>query len=346
MTGYTENITVSEKYRKNYLESIDKTIEYLCAESANRRAEFVRGMKDNMSLYRQKYIEMFGYPLNSLGSDRKPPDVKREFVVSDNICDIYRLTINTFMQIQLYGLLLIPHGVSNAPLVICQHGGWGTPESCCDMHGNNNYNHMARRSVKEGAVVFAPQQLLWNMDNIVDNAPVYGIPYDRDLIDKKLKHYGSSLVSVEIYNIIRAIDYLVCLDEVDEDKIGMIGLSYGGFYTLYTMAAETRIKVGYSSCFFNDRNRYDQLDWTWANSGNTFHDAEIACLCADRYICIEVGKEDTVFDCKTALEEYERLKNYLDYLGLSDHVMFNVWDGGHKISMQDNTYNFFLKHLK
>lgn len=346
MTNYTEDVKISENYRKNYLESIDKTVESLCAEAENRRAEFVLGMKDNIPLYRSKYIEMLGYPMNSLSDSRKPPEVKREFVSSDDVCDIYRLTVNTFEEIKFYGLLFVPHGAVSAPLVICQHGGWGTPELCSDMHGKNSYNNMVRRTVAEGAVVFAPQQLLWNIDKALDTAPAYGLPYNRSDIFRKLRHYGVNLISLEIYNIVRTIDYLAQLDEVDEDRIGMMGLSYGGFYTLYTMAADTRIKVGYSSCFFNDRNRYDYFDWTWYNSANTFHDAEVACLCADRHICIEVGKEDPVFKCETALEEYERLRGYLDYLGLSENLLFNAWDGGHKISMQDNTFGFFMTHLK
>ncbi len=342
---HQEDIKVSEPYRKAYLDSLQSTIKNMSEESVRRRAAFVKGMKGNLEEYRKKYLNMLGYPLNLSAIDRTPPKVKRELVASDDFCKMYRITINTFASIQFYGLLLIPHSAKNAPLVIAQHGGWGTPELCCDMHGENNYTHMAQRSVAAGAVVFAPQQLLWNIDNKVSNAPIYGVTYDRDLLDKKLKHYGSSLLAIEIYNLMRAIDYLVTLEEVDGTHIGMLGLSYGGFYTLYTMAAEPRIRVGYSSSFFNDRSKYEQLDWTWHNSGNMFHDAEVACLCADRHICIEVGKTDNIFTCETALEEYQRLENYLKYLGLSDHVLFNVWEGGHKISMGEREFGFFLKHL-
>ena len=47
-----------------------------------------------------------------------------------------------------------------------------------------------------------------------------------------------------------AITYMCKKDYVNEDKIGMIGLSYGGYYTMHTMAADTRIKAGYSNAVF------------------------------------------------------------------------------------------------
>ena len=66
--------------------------------------------------------------------------------------------------------------------------------------------------------------------------------YDRVKINNDLKRFGLSITAIEIKGIMKAIDYLIENEAFDKEKIGMTGLSYGGYYTLYTMAAEKRIK--------------------------------------------------------------------------------------------------------
>lgn len=53
------------------------------------------------------------------------------------------------------------------------------------------------------------------------------------------------------------------MPEIDADRVAMIGLSYGGYFTLHTMAADNRIKAGYCAGVFNDRDVYDWADWSY-----------------------------------------------------------------------------------
>ena len=62
----------------------------------------------------------------------------------------------------------------------------------------------------------------------------------------------------------------------------MMGLSYGGYFSLMTAAADKRIKSIYAAGFFNDRSKICFDDWKYNDSLNTFCDAEIAALCAPR----------------------------------------------------------------
>ena len=75
----------------------------------------------------------------------------------------------------------------------------------------------------------------------------------------------------------------------------MMGLSYGGCYTLYTAAIDTRIDAAVSSCFFNERNRYLWSDWSYFGFMNEFNDAEVCALICPRALMIEVGDSDTLF---------------------------------------------------
>jgi hypothetical protein len=52
-----------------------------------------------------------------------------------------------------------------------------------------------------------------------------------------------SIHGKDVWDTMRAIDYLETLDVVDPDKIGMTGHSYGGHNTIFAAALDPRIKV-------------------------------------------------------------------------------------------------------
>ena len=105
---------------------------------------------------------------------------------------------------------------------------------------------MTRRILKNDVHVFAPQLLIWCPER-------YKLPFERVDIDRDLKQVGSSITAIEIYSIQKALDLFSEKPYIDEERIGMIGLSYGGFYTLFTAACDKRIKSCISCSFVNDR---------------------------------------------------------------------------------------------
>jgi hypothetical protein len=60
---------------------------------------------------------------------------------------------------------------------------------------------------------------------------------------------GTSLARWEIWDGIRAVDYLVTRPEVDVERISITGTSGGGFQTALIAALEPRIKVAAISCY-------------------------------------------------------------------------------------------------
>src|SRR6187402_20068 len=109
---------------------------------------------------------------------------------------------------------------------------------------------MVRGGVKRGYVVFAPQHLF----------SAEGFPKDvRTRTDDRLRLVGTSLTAVEIAKITHSLDVLLTRPEVDPKRVGMVGLSYGGYYALVTAAVEPRIKVAVCSCYYGVQEaRYDR----------------------------------------------------------------------------------------
>ena len=338
-------IVEGDTYREQYRDGLSALVKRLEAEGNAERERFMPAdtFPERLEEYRQKYCEMLG--LDKLTSNGlEAPRLTR--LCDGNGAEIYRLVTPITPELSQYGILFVPHGTEKAPLVIAQHGGGGTPELCSDMIGKNNYNHIVRRLLKRKAVVFAPQLLLWNFGEPLATQPKHDIPFNRGEIDKNLKRFGMSITAVEIKGIMNAITFLSELDFIDGERIGMTGISYGGYFTLHTMAADTRIKAGFSNACFNDRNVYPWAGWTYPNSANTFHDAEVAALCAPRKLYVAVGKEDTVFDYQSAIPEAERVKKYFAAAGCPENFVFSAWDGGHTVPSTDEGFDFMFSAFK
>ncbi len=331
-------------YRLAYIEGIQKYIQRRNRECKQERKHFFspEELKNNQETYRMHYKKMLGIDQFDKESSKL---VQMYEVGADEVCRIYRLTVYITEEIPFYALLLIPHAASKPmPLVITQHGGGGTPELCSDFYGTNNYNHIVQRSLQRGAAVLAPQLLLWAQTES-ETMRAHPIPYNRHDVDIDLKRFGSSITALEISGIRKCLDYVCSLEEIAADKVAMAGLSYGGYFTLHTMAADTRIKAGYCAGVFNDRDLYNWSDWCYFQSAVTFQDAEVAALCAPRRLYVQVGMEDQVFDYRTAVLEAERVKDYYKILGEEENFVFDVWEGGHTISLHNKGYDFIFDKL-
>lgn len=343
-TPYTEEKEVSRPYRAGYLDSVKQYLAKLQGEAAAKRAAFITPEKlaDNPEYYRRAYYEMLGFPLTEYETLRAEPVtcIEDTFVADDGVCEIRRMRLSVLGDYTVYGVLFLPHDrAEDAPFVISQHGGAGTPEVCSDFYGHNNYNHQTPRLVKRGAVVFAPQLLLWS-------AEIFGDPHDRNRLDSDLKQVGSSITALEVFAIMRCIDYFVTQPYCNPDRIGMAGLSYGGFFTTMTAAADTRIQSAYASCSFVDAIKYNSFtDWTWKNSGNTFLEAEIAALVAPRYLCFDAGDRDELFGSESSKAEFARLKPFFAAQNVEDHIRLFTFDGNHELDPADDGMEFLFAHL-
>ena len=336
---WEENPSEADNYRQHYLDGCNTYIKRKNIEGKDAREKSAIGILSNeeREAYRKKYIQMLGIDLIE-ACDKA---VEKIFVGRDDVCSIYRLTVYITEEIPFYAMLLVPHNAHNSPLIVAQHGGGGTPELCSDMNGTNNYNHMVQRVLERGAVVLAPQLMLWAKTE-TETMRAHEIEFDRAKIDNSFKRFGISITGLETKGIMKCIDYASLLPEVNSNNIGMIGCSYGGYYTLNTMAADTRIKAGYTIAAFNDKDVYDWLDWCYYKSALQFQDAELAALCAPRKLFISIGKKDEVFDYKTGLTEASRAERYYKNQGFEENFCFSLWDGGHTLPDDDKGIDFLF----
>lgn len=287
--------------------------------------------------YRQQYKQMLGWPICPL--EPAPEGGTEEiFVAEDDLGAIYRLRIPVMEGLCAYGILFLPKGNGPFPLVITQHGGLGTPERVGGFFGSANYNDMVRRVLRRGAACFAPQLYLWSKD--------YGPDMDRAHREHQLKMLGGSFAALETLMIMRSVDALCRKPQLDSSRVGMLGLSYGGLYTLLVAAADPRIRVACSSCAFHDPMSVKMSDWGWFDSVNRFTFVEIAKLICPRALYIEVADADELFDCQDARLAAPEVRDAYERLGIAREFCFSVFSGVHELSHGPQIVDFLMAHLQ
>lgn len=288
---------------------------------------------------RQTFAQSIGYPPPGL-PDKTPPTFTR--LGEDALGTYYRASIPILPGVHAIGLYIVPKGVKGrAPLVISMHGGGGSPE-VATFHGGANYHDMVRGGVKRGYIVFAPQHLF----------SAQGFPGDiRNRTDDRLRLVGTSLTAVEIAKITRSLDVLLKRPEVDPKRVAMIGLSYGGYYTLVTTALEPRIKVAVSSCYFGVQEfRYekDELsvpsDFRFTDRFTFLRDSEIVALICPRPLEIQAGATDDADHREMGKRLAPASAQYYHGLGRDNDFRFLVFEGGHEF-YDPSAWEFLKAHL-
>ncbi len=331
--NYSEQKETTKVFKNQYVRGLETLISKRKAEYEKERENCFQEIIRQSDSYRIQLREILGWPL--IGRAQKGVlSVNYEKLSEEKECTIYRLHFEVLEDVVLTGLFF--YRDKRKPLVIAQHGKLGTPEAAAEFYGNSsNYNRMIHRILPYDVNVFAPQLLLWNEET-------YDSMYNRQDIDAQLRSLGSSVAAVELFGLMKILDYF---EEQDFRKsFGMIGLSYGGFYTLFMAALDKRIKAAISCSYFNSRENHTFQDWHWFDMSKKFEDAEIASLIYPRKLCIQVGISDPVFQAEGAVHEEKRLKKICGELG-TDWYQFMLFDGVHEFCKDDEPIKELIEQL-
>src|SRR6185503_10345775 len=137
------------------------------------------------------------------------------------------------------------------PAVLChhQHGGqFGVGKDGPAGLGSTPDQHYAIELARRGYVTIAPDALCFG-ERQDAAGKLKDAAYERFEALHRLTE-GKTLQGKYVWDARRALDYLESRPEVDRSRIGMIGHSLGGQETLFTTAADTRIRAAVSSCGF------------------------------------------------------------------------------------------------
>jgi len=240
--------------------------------------------------------------------------------------------------------LLLPKGVSSgrpAPAVLCVHGhgkfGNDTVVGRTDLPGvaaeiaHANYDY-GLQFVRRGYVVAAP--CLIPFGRRIDRSK-YGRSDPCAVTFVRMQAYGLLPIAANLRDLRWCLDLLQSRPEVQRDRLGCAGLSYGGRMTMLTAAMDRRIKVAAPSGAFNllkerTTTLYDcgsQIIPGLLKYGDY---SEIGSLIAPRPCVWEIGSRDSLIDPHWATVFRGRLEKIYTALGARKNLHFDTFTGGHR----------------
>ena len=145
---------------------------------------------------------------------------------------------------------------------------------------------------------------------------------------------GRTMVGWRVWDVMRAIDFIATRAELDQNRVGCMGISGGGTVTVFATALEPRIRVALVSGYLNTfRDSIGSLAHcidnyvpgilNWAE----MHD--VAGLIAPRPLFVESGEKDNIFPVRASVQSFSEVRKIYDVFGTSDRVEHEVFPDEH-----------------
>jgi len=148
---------------------------------------------------------------------------------------IEKVRFESFPGFYVTANLYIPKNTAfPVPAIVNPHGHWGGGKDCYQVQ------YRAIGLVKKGYVA-----ITWDKIGFGERGSLggHGPSGGGARFTANLWLTGHTLMGLEVWDVMRAIDYLYTRDEVDKEKIGATGGSGGGSQTIYATILDNRIKV-------------------------------------------------------------------------------------------------------
>jgi cephalosporin-C deacetylase-like acetyl esterase len=216
-------------------------------EDDARRKTF-EGIRDEADLrrlqgeLRRKLLEMIG----GLPDKKTPLNARLTGRIQMDGFHIEKVIFESLPGVYVPALLYVPDGAGPHPAVLvpCGHSS----------NGKVRYQALCQRLVRRGyvAICWDPvgqgeRSQFWNAE--IGKSRYNLICAEHAVMGNLAYLAGASLARWEIWDGLRALDYLLSRPEVDPDRINITGTSGGGFQTAHIAAVDERIKVVAPSCY-------------------------------------------------------------------------------------------------
>ncbi|MBN1845757.1 MAG: prolyl oligopeptidase family serine peptidase [Sedimentisphaerales bacterium] len=214
--------------------------------------------------------------------------------------------------------------------ILCPHGHWQQGR-----FGETKDGSIRSRLIslaRQGHVVFS-----WSMVGY-NESQYFGHRFHDDA-------WGFNLMGLQLWNSIRACDWLCSLDDVDPQRIGCTGASGGGTQTFMLTAVDDRIRaaapVNMISAIMQGGCECENAPLLRLETNNV----EIASLAAPRPLLMVSATGDWT---KNTLElEYPAVRRIYELYQAQDQILAVRHDAGHNYNLdsRNSVYPFFARTL-
>jgi len=335
----------------HYMRHLMETTEPKYGFEATTKAEW----KAWRRALRQELAETIGLPLMEKTPLKITPGPVNELDGYTRMA----FTIETAPALYVPAFLLVPKGADKpGPAVLVAHGhGYGMnstiglKEDGTERPFGEGYHHdMGLQAVKAGFVTLVYDQMGFGRRRDVDFNKHFNLWNACEHPSKVGLHFGRCMTGLRVYDATRMLDFLQQREEVDPDRIAMVGISGGGLVTQFTAALDDRVRA---ACVSGHINRYAAsilglrhcIDNYVPGLGRIADNDDIACMIAPRPLLVESGTQDDIFPIDATRQAVAKLEKCYGLLGVPENLETDIFDKGHEFSGA-RTWDFFRQHLK
>ena len=161
---------------------------------------------------------------------------------------------------------------------------------------------------------------------------------------------GMTVLGMDVHDGMCALDYFCEQDFVDPDRIGTMGLSFGGTMTTWMTLCDERIRAADIMCYSDRFADFGMRDMNICGSQVT---PGLYALCdlpdlhgliAPRPLLVEIGSYDDCFYVDAAMSCFREAEKIYAAAGESDKLELDLFEGGHGWGA-NKSFDFFRKHL-
>jgi len=162
---------------------------------------------------------------------------------------------------------------------------------------------------------------------------------------------GINLLTLDVWDGMKAIDYLQSRPEVDPERIGCMGLSFGGTMTTWLSLLDERIKAADIICYSDTFPRFAIARANFCGSQflpglyRLCDVGDLHGLIAPRPLLLEIGLFDTCFLYEDAIVARDQAKRIYEAAGAADRLWIDEFPGEHGFGGR-KAFQFFDKYLK
>lgn len=308
---------------------------------------------------RRKAMEIFA---QLLVIPREPPDVEVAVQDRQTASDVIIEDIawESLDGARPYALVMRPVGArGKLPAVICLHGSSDSRDTLStEKFGRGEW-------VRYGAS--EPHQTLLGWARELARRGYVTLALTQRGLDRRLPStesqtkallvYGRTLMGAIVYEIRQAITYLRTRSDVDAEKIGITGMSFGGITTFYTWLVDERIAaaapicggVGSVDVFVKMGSRdYHGIYWWIPGMLKVGDQGDFAAAMAPRPLMLWAPRQDIGMPKEGVDRFAQTVAPAYRKAGRADHLVVHRPDGQHSFTLEafEAMSHFFSRFLK
>ncbi|MCG3150618.1 MAG: hypothetical protein PCFJNLEI_04106 [Verrucomicrobiae bacterium] len=147
---------------------------------------------------------------------------------------------------------------------------------------------------------------------------------------------GTTMLGANIHDGQCALDYLTRQPFVDPQRIGIMGLSFGGTMTTWLSLCDRRIQAADIICYSDVLADFGMRDTNFCGSQITpglytlCDIPDLHGLTAPRPLLVEIGTHDDCFLIDSALKCYREVEKIYRAASVPERLVLDLFEGGHR----------------